>query len=89
MDQLQKFWHTRGILLSGLAELAGKIGLKTKEIQCYQHPSLFMRRPIPVHGFSLRKKLDLETALNVYSHPIPESQRRAVERVAEILDANG
>jgi integrase len=32
---------------------------------------------------------DLETTLNTYSHPIPESQRRAVERVAEILDPNG
>ena len=32
---------------------------------------------------------DLETTLNIYSHPIPESQRRAVERVAEVLDPNG
>lgn len=48
-----------------------------------------MRKPMPVNGFSLLKKLDLETTPNVYSHPIPESQRRAVERVAEILDANG
>jgi integrase len=32
---------------------------------------------------------DLETTLNIYSHPIPESQRRAMERVAEILDPNG
>ena len=32
---------------------------------------------------------DLETTLNIYSHPIPESQRRAVERVVEILDPNG
>jgi integrase len=28
---------------------------------------------------------DLATTLNVYAHPIPESQRRAVERVAQIL----
>jgi integrase len=28
---------------------------------------------------------DLETTLNVYSHAIPESQRRAVERVAGVL----
>jgi Phage integrase family len=32
---------------------------------------------------------DLEATLYVYSHPIPESQRRAIERVAEILDPNG
>jgi len=32
---------------------------------------------------------DLNTTLNIYSHAIPESQRRAVERVAEILDPNG
>jgi integrase-like protein len=32
---------------------------------------------------------DLETTLNIYSHPIPESQPRAVERVAELLDPNG
>jgi integrase len=32
---------------------------------------------------------DLNTTLNIYSHPIPESQRRAIERVAEILDPNG
>jgi integrase len=31
---------------------------------------------------------DLNTTLNIYSHPIPESQRRAI-RVAEILDPNG
>jgi integrase len=32
---------------------------------------------------------DLETTLNIYSHAIPESQRRAIERVSEILDSNG
>ena len=32
---------------------------------------------------------DFKTTLNIYSYPIPESQRRAVERVAEILDPNG
>ena len=32
---------------------------------------------------------DLNTTLNIYSHPIPESQRRAIERVAEIVDPNG
>jgi len=32
---------------------------------------------------------DLDTTLNIYSHPIPESQRRAIERVADILDPNG
>ena len=32
---------------------------------------------------------DLETTLNIYTHPIPESQRRAVERVAELMDSNG
>jgi integrase len=28
---------------------------------------------------------DLETTLNVYTHAIPESQRRAIEKVAESL----
>jgi integrase len=28
---------------------------------------------------------DLETTLNTYMHAIPESQRRAVEKVAEVL----
>jgi Phage integrase family len=32
---------------------------------------------------------DLETTLNVYTHPIPGSQRHAVEQVARILDTNG
>jgi integrase len=32
---------------------------------------------------------DVETMLNIYTHAIPDSQRVAVERVAEILDANG
>jgi len=32
---------------------------------------------------------DVETTLNIYTHAIPESQRVAVERVAEILDPNG
>lgn len=31
---------------------------------------------------------DLETTLNVYTHPIPESQRRAVENVAKLLFPN-
>lgn len=31
---------------------------------------------------------DLETTLNVYTHAIPESQQRAVDRVAEILFPN-
>jgi integrase len=31
---------------------------------------------------------DLETTLNVYTHAIPESQRRAVDRVAEVLFTN-
>jgi integrase len=31
---------------------------------------------------------DLETTLNVYTHAIPESQRRAVDKVAEILFPN-
>ena len=31
---------------------------------------------------------DLETTLNVYTHAVPESQRRAVEKVAEILFPN-
>jgi len=32
---------------------------------------------------------DLETTLGVYTHAVPESQRRAVERVAGILDPVG
>jgi integrase len=32
---------------------------------------------------------DVETTLNTYTHAIPDSQRVAVERVAEILDSNG
>ena len=31
---------------------------------------------------------DLETTLNVYTHAIPESQKRAVDKVAEILFPN-
>lgn len=31
---------------------------------------------------------DLETTLNVYTHAIPESQRRAVDKVAEIVFAD-
>jgi Phage integrase family len=32
---------------------------------------------------------DLETTLAVYSHVVPDSQRRAVERAARVLDLNG
>jgi len=32
---------------------------------------------------------DLETTLGVYTHAIPDSQRRAVERVAGVLDLDG
>jgi integrase len=32
---------------------------------------------------------DVETTLNIHTHAIPDSQRVAVERVAEILDPNG
>lgn len=31
---------------------------------------------------------DLKTTLNVYTHPIPESQRRAVDKLAAILFPN-
>jgi integrase len=31
---------------------------------------------------------DLETTLNTYAHVIPSSQRRAVDRVAEVLFSN-
>ena len=31
---------------------------------------------------------DLETTLNVYTHAIPESQQRAVDRFAEVLFAD-
>lgn len=31
---------------------------------------------------------DLETTLNVYTHAIPESQRRAVDKIAEVLFTN-
>jgi integrase len=31
---------------------------------------------------------DLETTLNVYTHAIPESQRRAVDKVADVLFAD-
>jgi integrase len=37
---------------------------------------------------SLLGHSDLETTLNVYTHAIPESQRRAVDKVAEILFAD-
>ena len=32
---------------------------------------------------------DLETTLGVYTHAIPDAQRRAVERVARVLDVVG
>jgi integrase len=32
---------------------------------------------------------DLETTLTVYTHTIPDSQKRAVERVAGVLDLDG
>lgn len=28
---------------------------------------------------------DLETTLNIYTHAVPASQRRAVERVSEVM----
>jgi len=31
---------------------------------------------------------DIETTLNVYTHAIPEAQRRAVDKVAEVLFTN-
>jgi integrase len=38
---------------------------------------------------SLLGHSDLETTLAVYTHVIPDSQRRAVERVAGVLDLDG
>jgi integrase len=35
---------------------------------------------------SLLGHSDLETTLGVYTHAIPDSQKRAVERVAEVLN---
>src|SRR5258708_6254451 len=37
---------------------------------------------------SLLGHSDLETTLNVYTHAIPDSQRRAVDKVAEVLFTN-
>ncbi len=37
---------------------------------------------------SLLGHSDLETTLNVYTHAIPESQRRAVDKIAEVLFTN-
>jgi len=37
---------------------------------------------------SLLGHSDLETTLNVYTHAIPDAQRRAVDKVAEILFTN-
>jgi integrase len=34
---------------------------------------------------SLLGHSDLETTLNVYTHAIPDAQRRAVDKVADIL----
>lgn len=36
----------------------------------------------------IRTDSDLETTLKVCTHPIPESQRRAIEKVAGILFPN-
>jgi integrase len=38
---------------------------------------------------SLLGHSELETTLNIYTHAIPESQRRAVDKVPEILFADG
>ncbi|MGO9841613.1 MAG: tyrosine-type recombinase/integrase [Candidatus Acidiferrales bacterium] len=37
---------------------------------------------------SLLVHSDLETTLNTYSHVLPDSQRRALERVSEVLFSN-
>jgi len=37
---------------------------------------------------SLLGHSDLETTLNVYMHAIPDAQRRAVDKVAEVLFTN-
>ena len=42
-----------------------------------------LRTAQPLRGHS-----DLETTLNVYTHAIPEAQRRAVDKIAEVLFTN-
>jgi integrase len=37
---------------------------------------------------SLLGHSDLETTLNVYTHAIPDAQRRAVDKIAEVLFTN-
>ena len=34
---------------------------------------------------ALLRHSDLETTLNVYTHVIPEAQRRAVDKIADVL----
>jgi hypothetical protein len=56
--------------------------LKVPEILCCAG-RVHLRRGVPV-GVILGHS-DLETTLNIYMHAIPDSQRRAVERVAGVL----
>jgi len=42
-------------------------------------------RRVDEDGAALLGHSDLETTLNVYTHALPASQRRAVERVSEVM----
>ncbi|MGB8323379.1 MAG: hypothetical protein WCE52_10505 [Candidatus Acidiferrum sp.] len=44
---------------------------------------------LPVAQDTFLGHSDLETTLGTYTHAIPESQRRAVERVAGVLNLDG
>jgi len=80
------------ILYRKLYPLLDKLGIERGGLHAFRHThcSLLVEHgaSVPVAQSQLGHA-DSRTTLAVYSHALPESQRRAVDRVAEILDHSG
>jgi integrase len=80
------------ILYRKLYPLLDKLGIERGGLHAFRHTHSTL---LVEHGASVsvaQQQLghsDSRTTLGIYTHVLPDSQRRAVDRVAEILDVSG
>jgi integrase len=71
---------------------AVSFGLRARRLNCRSFRGTASvtrtRRCLAKWAQALLGHSDMETTLNVYTHAIPESQKRVVDKVAEILFPN-
>jgi integrase len=82
---------TRSAMPRGLAPACDRIGQPRVSWHSFRHTHATLLTDVGESIKTAQAQLghsDLATTLNLYAHAIPDSQRRAVERVAEALFSN-